>query len=113
LIGDRKLAGTAQRWRAGPSVSELESSVAVLAHVLIHCTGDLHRLSSVADQFYVTCGLERRIRPENHIALFDIPAFAGDFIEPPDCFDRLARELKAAYVGFFPMKEDRGRVKKW
>jgi len=104
LIGDRKLAGTAQRWRAGPRVCAAESSLAVLAHVSIHCAGDLHRLSGAADRFYATCGLEQRIRPENHIALFDMPALSGDFVESPDSLDRLARELDAAYADLLRSK---------
>jgi lipoate-protein ligase A len=82
-VGDRKLVGTAQRWRRGR-----DGRTAVLAHAAIICTGALDELAAAANRLYAACGLERQVRPELHVPLFDLPGFRPE---------TLATELVAAF----------------
>lgn len=68
VVGDRKLAGTAQRWRRGR-----DGRTTVLAHAAIICSGDLEALAAAANRVYAACGLDRRVEPGLHVRLFDLP----------------------------------------
>lgn len=83
VVGDRKLAGTAQRWRRGR-----DGRTTVLAHAAIICAGDLDGLATAANRLYAACGLDRRVDAGLHVRLFDLPG-----MQP----DRLAADLTAAF----------------
>jgi lipoate-protein ligase A len=79
-VGARKLAGTAQRWRTRTRVAGTdEPGVAVLAHAGLFLTGDFRSAADAANAFYSACGLDRRVRPEAHVALAELAAFTADF----------------------------------
>lgn len=70
-VGDRKLVGTAQRWRRGR-----DGRTTVLAHAAIICEGDLAPLAAAANRLYTACGLDRRVEAGLHVGLFDLPGFS-------------------------------------
>lgn len=72
-IGDRKLVGTAQRWRRGR-----DGRTTVLAHAAIICAGDLGGPAAAANRLYAACGLDRRVEAGLHAKLFDLPGFSPE-----------------------------------
>ncbi len=72
-VGDRKLVGTAQRWRRGR-----DGRTTVLAHAAIICEGSLDDLAEAANRLYAACDLDRRVRADLHVRLFDLPGFGRD-----------------------------------
>jgi lipoate-protein ligase A len=91
-VGDRKLAGTAQRWQPRTRLSGTnEPSVAVLAHAALFIAGDFRRAADAANAFYSACGLDRRIRAEAHVALAELAPFADEFddADPPEALATL------------------------
>ena len=97
VVGRRKLAGTAQRWRMRTGGEGEASGFAVLAHASIQCYAKLDAFATAANAFYVACGLRQRIRPERHLAMFDLPGFAAERRHPAEGLDALARELTQRY----------------
>lgn len=72
-VGNRKLVGTAQRWRRGR-----DGRTTVLAHAAIICDGDLSPLAAAANKLYAACALDRRVEAELHVRLFDLPGFVTE-----------------------------------
>ncbi len=58
----RKIAGTAQRWRARPGASA-PGRGAVLAHALLLVDADLRELTEAVNAFYAAAGAPRRFDP--------------------------------------------------
>lgn len=63
-IAGRKLAGTAQRWRAGRGGRQ-----ALLAHAVILDHIDVPAMAATINRFYALCALERRCLPASHVTL--------------------------------------------
>ena len=67
-IGDRKLAGTAQRWKLLGGEGK-ERRVAVLAHVALMVANPLDPAIDALNVFYEASGADRRIIRDRHITL--------------------------------------------
>ena len=72
----RKLAGTAQRWRAGPGGPAPERG-AVLAHAVLLVDADRRELAAAIDRFYAAAGSARRALAEASITVREALAAAG------------------------------------
>lgn len=73
VVGGRKLAGTAQRWRRlQPEADAAENEFGVLAHAVLLCDEPLDRLWQAANRFYQHCGLPPHVQPECHVALAEL-----------------------------------------
>ncbi|GGO81387.1 hypothetical protein GCM10011348_20300 [Marinobacterium nitratireducens] len=78
VVGGRKLAGTAQRWRKlAPATGAADDMFAVLAHAVILVDEDLDTLWHVGNAFYRHCGLEARIDERLHVSLAELLPDAG------------------------------------
>jgi lipoate-protein ligase A len=75
-VGGRKIAGTAQRWRAGPGGPSPERG-AVLAHALLLVDADRVEATEAVNRFYRAAGGARRARAEASITLREALASAG------------------------------------
>lgn len=63
-VEGRKLAGTAQRWRA---CSSRDGDWAVLAHAIVLVDATIEDGVAAVNRFYEHCGIEDRVMPESHI----------------------------------------------
>ena len=63
VVGTRKIAGTAQRWRARPGASA-PGRGAVLAHALLLVEGDVAEWTGIVNAFYAAAGAPREHRPD-------------------------------------------------
>jgi len=72
----RKLAGTAQRWRARPGATS-PGRGAVLAHALLLVDGDLAEWTRVVNTFYAEAGSERRYEPSASITVAECVGESG------------------------------------
>jgi lipoate-protein ligase A len=72
----RKLAGTAQRWRAGPGGPAPERG-AVLAHAVLLVDADRAGLAAAIDRFYAAAGSARRCDAGASITLREALSAAG------------------------------------
>ena len=83
-VGGRKLAGTAQRWRAVPGGPTPERG-AVLLHAVVLVDTDRTDGIGAVNRFYERAGSDRRADPEASITLREAWAAAGDAraAEPP------------------------------
>jgi lipoate-protein ligase A len=89
-VSGRKLAGTAQRWRAGPGGPAPERG-AVLAHAVLLVDVDRREVCGAVDRFYVCAGSERRADAEAAITVREaLAAAAAPLARAP------ASELSAA-----------------
>lgn len=78
-VACRKLAGTAQRWRAPARFGRTKDPrVAVLAHAAIFASADFHRYVDAANAFYAACGVERHVCAEAHVALSELAQFSAE-----------------------------------
>lgn len=68
VVGGKKLAGTAQRWRL-TRLHNGEPGVAVLAHAAILADPDIEESISVTNRFYRLCGDEREVLPAQHVSM--------------------------------------------
>lgn len=75
-VQGRKLAGTAQRWRAGPG-GPAPGRSAVLAHALLLVDVSRREVCGAVDRFYAAAGSGRRADPEAAITLREALAAAG------------------------------------
>ncbi len=76
VVGGRKLAGTAQRWRkmaAGTDADEF----AVLAHAVILCQENLSTLWQMGNAFYRSCDMPAFIDPALHVSLAELMPEVG------------------------------------
>lgn len=89
-ISNRKLAGTAQRWRLLNGDGETKP-VAVLAHIALMSTFDLAPAIDVINGFYVNCGIERTVDLEKHVTLADL--VGRDRAHPAAVAEALSRFL--------------------
>lgn len=70
-IGDKKLAGTAQKWKLLGGEGEARR-VSVLGHIAILASTDLARALDALNAFYAASGSDRRIIHERHVTLSDM-----------------------------------------
>jgi lipoate-protein ligase A len=82
-VGGRKIAGTAQRWRARPGASAPERG-AVLAHALLLVDVDLDEAAAAVNRFYRAAGGARRCDPAAAIDLREALAAAGSALAGAD-----------------------------
>jgi octanoyl-[GcvH]:protein N-octanoyltransferase len=75
-VSGRKIAGTAQRWRAGPGGPAPERG-AVLAHAVWLVDADRAAAAAALDRFYAAAGAPRRCDPRASITLREALAAAG------------------------------------
>ncbi|MGF1863978.1 hypothetical protein L4D15_01710 [Enterovibrio norvegicus] len=68
VVGGKKLAGTAQRWRRVKSTDN-KNEFAVLVHAVILCSGDLQERWRVTNAFYTHCGIDKRIEFSKHTSV--------------------------------------------
>ena len=68
VVGGRKLAGTAQRWRLTHTHDGVPA-VAVLAHAAILADPDIELSIEATNRFYRLCGEAREVDPERHTSL--------------------------------------------
>ncbi|MBV1790170.1 lipoate--protein ligase family protein [Marinobacterium sp. D7] len=73
VVGDRKLAGTAQRWRQLESgISDSNDEFAVLCHAVLLCDEQLDWLWQAGNSFYHHCGIEPFIQAERHVSMAEL-----------------------------------------
>lgn len=80
VVGGKKLAGTAQRWRL-TGLCDGEPGVAVLAHAAILVEPDIEDSIAATNRFYRFCGEERVVVPSQHVSirtLFPDSQFAAE-----------------------------------
>ena len=70
-IGDRKIAGTAQRWKLLGGEGKARR-VAVLAHVALMVDNPLDPAIEALNVFYEASGSDRRIMRERHVTLAEM-----------------------------------------
>lgn len=70
-IGDKKLAGTAQKWKLLGGEGDTRR-VSVLGHIAIMASNDLAPALEALNAFYAASGSERRVIPERHVTLTDV-----------------------------------------
>ena len=70
-IGDKKLAGTAQKWKLLGGEGDTRR-VSVLGHIAIMASNDLAPALDALNAFYEAGGSERRVRPDRHVTLADV-----------------------------------------
>jgi lipoate-protein ligase A len=75
-VDGRKLAGTAQRWRAGPGGPTPDRG-AVLAHAVVLVDLDRAEATAALNRFYAAAGSPRLASPEASITLREALAAAG------------------------------------
>jgi len=68
LVGDRKVAGTAQRWRARPGATA-PGRGAILAHALLLVRGDVREWTDVVNAFYAAAGAPRNHDPRASVTI--------------------------------------------
>ena len=86
----RKLAGTAQRWRAGPAGPSPERG-AVLAHAVLLVDAERAEATAAVNRFYSAAGSERRCLAAASITLREALAASGS-----DLAEASGPELRAA-----------------
>jgi len=96
-VAGRKLAGTAQRWRAGPGGPAPERG-AVLAHAVLLVDVDREAASEALNRFYAAAGGERRADPAASITLREALAAIGSTLAkaPPGDLSAAVREALLA-----------------
>ncbi|AHB47360.1 Lipoate-protein ligase A [Hyphomicrobium nitrativorans NL23] len=67
VIGGRKLAGTAQRWRM-TRLPDGRNGVAVLAHAAILADVDIAAGIEATNRFYALCGTDRKVDAAQHVS---------------------------------------------
>lgn len=72
VVGGKKVAGTAQRWRLVNPGRDGDAATAVLAHAAILCNGDLGSALAAVNRFFAASGIDRRIDPGVHATLSDV-----------------------------------------
>jgi octanoyl-[GcvH]:protein N-octanoyltransferase len=102
LVGGRKIAGTAQRWRARPGAPMPERG-AVLAHALLLVDVDLEAATAAVNRFYALAGGERRFAAVACVSLREARSGGSgsdDLVEQTrrGLLDALRVELGAAIV---------------
>ena len=75
-IEEKKVAGTAQRWKLLSS-GDAPKSVAVLGHIALICDCDLAPAIGVINDFYTACGIEKRVEFKKHITLRQLMGVNG------------------------------------
>jgi hypothetical protein len=92
-VEGRKLAGTAQRWRACASRN---GDWAVLAHAIILVDAAIEIGVSAVNRFYGSCGIEDRVDPDTHISFSETRAQGRHRFDLSDCEAELWERYKAA-----------------
>ena len=72
-VEGRKLAGTAQRWRA---CSSRDGDWAILAHAIVLVDAAIEDGVAAVNRFYEYCEIEDRITPESHVNFSEL--YAGE-----------------------------------
>lgn len=71
-VGEKKLAGTAQRWKKISLKNSRGSSYAILVHALVLCDGNKKELIMAVKNFSRDCDISSDIFVENHVFLTDL-----------------------------------------
>ncbi|MFC3209022.1 MAG: hypothetical protein WA973_15555 [Mesorhizobium sp.] len=74
VVNQRKLAGTAQRWRRARANDE---HYAVLAHLVLSVDTDHASTCRVVNEFHAAVGVATNVRPESHINWTEIASPVG------------------------------------
>jgi lipoate-protein ligase A len=99
LAFGRKIAGTAQRWRAGPGGASPERG-AVLCHAALLVDLDLAAATAAVNRFYEAAGSPRRCEPSASIDLREALARAGSPLSAePDLVGALRAALARVLRG--------------
>jgi hypothetical protein len=73
VVDERKLAGTAQRWRLMRGGAGAAGGVTcVLGHIALVCGGNLDTALDAVNRFYDACRLDRAVVPQAHVTLADL-----------------------------------------
>ncbi len=75
-VDDKKIAGTAQRWKN--INSEYNDEVAILVQAAILIDGPFNKLWQVSNEFYKRSNIDYLIEEDKHIALNDILGESGE-----------------------------------
>ncbi len=70
-VDGRKLAGTAQRWRACAS---RDGDWAILAHAIVLVDAAIEDGVAAVNRYYDYCGVENRVTPESHVNFSELYA---------------------------------------
>ena len=89
-IENKKLAGTAQRWKL-LNRDDGTRSVAVLGHVALMCDMDLAPAIAVINDFYTACHIDRYVELDKHTTLRKL--ISDDRLNPARIADALERRL--------------------
>ena len=72
VVGGKKLAGTAQRWRIVPGVGDQSQKTAVLGHIAILCEGELDGPLHATNTFFEDAGIDRRVDESVHVTIAEL-----------------------------------------
>ena len=92
-VEGRKLAGTAQRWRA---CSSRNGDWSVLAHAIVLVDAAIEPGVAAVNRFYECCDIEDRVRPESHINLSELHRLESGHLNLSDQEAELQRRFEAA-----------------
>lgn len=81
VVGGKKLAGTAQRWRL-TTLRDGRPGVAVLAHAAILVDARIAPSMAATNEFYRLCGDGREVDPAQHVSLLALLPNAPSDAEP-------------------------------
>ena len=92
-VEGRKLAGTAQRWRA---CSSRNGDWAVLAHAIVLVDAAIEEGVAAVNRFYEHCGIEDPVEAESHINFSEIYGLEGGRLNLGDQETELRRRFETA-----------------
>jgi len=95
-VEGRKLAGTAQRWRA---CSSRNGDWAILAHAIVLVEAAIEDGVSAVNRFYEYCGIEDRVSPESHVNFSELYAGEHGRLKLRDQEAELRRRFEAVLEG--------------
>lgn len=79
VAGERKIAGTSQRWRGGlPPASRPDGYV--LAHLVLFVEADMEAATGAVNRFYAVAGAEDRFEPAAHVTVAECLARTGGVV---------------------------------
>ena len=94
-VEGRKLAGTAQRWRA---CSSRNGDWAVLAHAIVLVDAAIESGVAAVNRFYECCKIEDRVKPESHVNLSELKGLERGRMNLGDQEEKLKGRFEAALI---------------
>ena len=76
VVDGLKIAGTAQKWRPFHN-AQGQKCVAVLGHVALLVDAPIGSLIAASNEFYLECGIEKRLEAANHANLSSLAGAEG------------------------------------